>query len=428
MISIDALEQFNPWWKTGKVKDVWLKPYKRHIYADIERYLNKRQIILIWGLRRTGKTTTMFQMMQDILENTDSKNILYFSFDEIVFDLKEILEAYQKYVLGKSFDDAEEKVYLFLDEIQKVDDWENKIKVFYDIYPNIKFIISGSASVSLRKKSTESLAGRIMDFQMSVLSFDEFLEMNDKNLEQIRKNPNLWKKELILLFNRYLKYGMFPELYDEVDEDFAKKYILNNVIERIIYKDLPDEFEIKDVELLKTLVYIISKKPGMIVNYKEIAQDLGKDQRTISNYFKYLEFGLLIRFVFNYRGSPLASMRKMKKAYLYTPNIAFAYNQDIDTIIPFMLENAVALYTNAKFFYRNGFEIDFIVIDKEMQDIIEVKQSRKSVKQIKKYLDKFGSKVRNSMIVTLEEEGVVDGVNIVPAWKLMLGIDEDSYG
>ncbi|KAF5427265.1 MAG: putative ATPase, AAA+ superfamily [Candidatus Methanomarinus sp.] len=76
---------------------------------------------------------------------------------------------------------------------------------------------------------------------------------------------------------------------------------------------------IKDVELLKTLVYIICKKPGMIVNYKGIARDLGKDQRTIANYFEYLEFGLLIKYVFNYRGSPIASMRKMKKSLsLYT--------------------------------------------------------------------------------------------------------------
>ncbi|MCD4842861.1 MAG: hypothetical protein K8R25_00030 [Methanosarcinales archaeon] len=59
---------------------------------------------------------------------------------------------------------------------------------------------------------------------------------------------------------------------------FTRKYILNNVIERVIYKDLPDEFEIKDVELLKTLVYIICKKPGMIVNYKGIARDLGNHE------------------------------------------------------------------------------------------------------------------------------------------------------
>ncbi len=422
MISIDTLEQFNPWWKTGNVKDSWLKSYKRHIYSDIEKYIDRRQIILMWGLRRTGKTTIMFQLIQDILAYSDKKNIFYFSFDEIVFGFKEVLETYQKMVLGNSFDDAEGKIYIFLDEIQKVDDWENKIKVYYDLYPNIKIFISGSASVSLRKKSTESLAGRIMDFHIRLLSFEEFIEMNGRDMDQIRENPDLWKNELVPLFYRYLKYGMFPELHDEMDEEFARKYILNNVIERVIYKDLPDEFDLKDVELLKILVYMVCKKPGMIVNYKEIAQDLGKDQRTIANYFAYLEFGLLVKYVFNYRGSPIASMRKMKKVYLYTPNLAFAFNRNIEPILPYMLENIVASHTDARFFYRNSFEIDFILPDNDKQDIIEVKKSRRSVKQVKKYQDKFGDRIGRSMIVTFEEEGVVDNIPVIPVWKFILDI------
>ncbi|MGP8330387.1 MAG: ATP-binding protein [Methanosarcinaceae archaeon] len=422
MISIDTLEQFNPWWKTGNIKNTWLKPYKRHIYSDIEKYIDRRQVVLMWGLRRTGKTTIMFQLIQDILAYSDKKNILYFSFDEIVFDFKEVLETYQKMVLGNSFDDAEGKIYIFLDEIQKVDDWENKIKVYYDLYPNIKIFISGSASFSLRRKSTESLAGRIMDFHIRLLSFEEFIEMNGKDMDQIRENPDLWKNELVPLFYRYLKYGMFPELHDEMDEEFARKYILNNVIERVIYKDLPDEFDLKDVELLKILVYMVCKKPGMIVNYKEIAQDLGKDYRTIANYFEYLEFGLLVKYVFNYRGSPIASMRKMKKVYLYTPNLAFAFNRNIEPILPYMLENIVASYTDANFFYRNSFEIDFILPDNDKQDIIEVKKSKKSVKQVKKYQDKFGDRIGRSMIVTFEEEGVVDNIPVLPVWKFILDI------
>lgn len=423
MISIDTLEQFNPWWKTGNVKESLLKPYKRHIYSDIKKYIDRRQIILMWGLRRTGKTTTMFQLIQNILADSDKNNILYFSFDEIVFDFKEVLETYQKTVLGDSFDNIKGTIYIFLDEIQKVDDWENKLKVYYDLYPNIKFIISGSASVSLRKKSTESLAGRIMDFHIKLLSFEEFIEMNGRDMDLIRDNPDLWKNELIPLFYRYLKYGMFPELHDEMDEEFARKYILNNVIERIIYKDLPDEFDIKDVELLKMLVYMVCKKPGMIVNHKEIAQDLGKDYRTIANYFEYLEFGLLVKYVFNYRGSPIASMRKMKKVYLYTPNLAFAFNQNIEPILPYMLENIVASHTDARFFYRNSFEIDFIILDNDKQDIIEVKKSRRSVKQVKKYQDKFGDKIGRSMIVTLEEEGIADNIPVIPVWKFILDIN-----
>ena len=100
--------------------------------------------------------------------------------------------------------------------------------------------------------------------------------------------------------------------------------------------------------MLKNLVYLIGKTPGMIIDYKEISKNLGKDQRTVANYFEYLEFGLLIKFIHNYRGSSLASMRKLKKAYLTTPNISLAFNQNIESVFPNLLENLIVIETVLK--------------------------------------------------------------------------------
>ncbi len=417
---IEELERFNPWWKTGCVREEWVKGYRRRLYFEIEKYVEKKQVVLIWGLRRAGKTTILFQLIQNLLGGIKPRNILYFSFDEIAFDLKEVLESYQKFILNRTFEETGEKLYVFLDEIQKVKDWENKLKIYYDLYPNIKFFISGSASVRLRKRSRESLAGRILDFLLKPLSFEEFLEMNGRDLKKIRENPELWKRDILPLFYRYIKYGMFPELVNEDDEDFARKYILNNVIERVVYKDLPEEFGLKDVELLKKLIYIAGKNPGMIVNYKEISKDLGKDQRTIANYFEYLEFGLLVKFVFNYRGSPIASLRKLKKVYLSTPNIAFAFNPDMERVLPFMLENLISSETDANFFYRNGFEIDFVLTDNDKLTAIEVKKTEKDVKQVRKFIEKYKGKVKKAVILDIEKEGKVDDIEIIPIWKFLL--------
>jgi len=419
-MQIEDLERFNPWWKTGHVREGWLREYRRKTYFETAKYLDRRQIILIWGLRRVGKSTLMFQVISDLLKKTSPKNILYFSFDEIAFDLKDVLESYQKLILNRTFDEMREPVYVFLDEIQKIPDWENGLKTYYDMYPNIKFFASGSASVSLRKNSRESLAGRILDFLLKPLSFEEFLEMNGRDVKKIKEDPDIWKREMLPLFHRYLKYGMFPELANEDDEEFARKYILNNIIERIIYKDLPEEFEIKDVELLKNLIYLLGKNPGMIVNYREISKNLGKDQRTIANYFEYLEFGLLIRFVFNYRGSPMASLRKLKKVYLSTPNIAFAFDQDMNRVLPYLLENIIASETDAKFFYRNGFEIDFVYPENNELIAIEVKKTEKDIKQIKKFKEEFKGRVKKTMIIDIEKEGTVEDVEIIPAWKFLL--------
>ena len=421
MVGIEDLERFNPWWKSGKVREEWLKEYKRKVYFEIEKYIDKRQIILIWGLRRVGKTTLLFQLIQKLLDsNVNPKFIFYFSFDEISFDLKEVLEAYQKLILNKTFDEIKERVYIFLDEVHKVKDWENKIKVYYDLYPNIKFFIAGSASISLRRKSKESLAGRVIDFLVKPLSFEEFLEMKGKDVKKIKENPDLWKRELIPLFYQYLKYGSFPELVNESDEEFAKKYILNNVIERIIYKDIPSEFGIKDVELLKNIVYVLAKNPGMIVSYKEFAKNFGRDQRTISNYFEYLEFGLIIKLLYNYRGSSVASFRKLKKAYFTTPNIIFALNDNLDRVLPFMLENAILMETDSKFFYKNNFEVDFVLFENLKIIPIEVKKNEKDFEQLKKFIEKFGEKVKKGILITFEQDGKIDEIEVIPAWKFAL--------
>ena len=417
MIEITELERYNPWWKTGKVKKEWLEEYKRKLYYEVLRYINKRQMILIQGLRRTGKTTLLFQLVQNLLDRNETpKNIVYFSFDEIVYDIKEVLEAYQKFILKKPFGEIKNRVYIFLDELQKVKNWEEKLKLFYDLYPNLKFIVSGSSSISLRKKSKESLVGRVIDFNMSPLEFDEFLEINGYDAKKIQKNPDLWRNEIVPLFYKYLKYGSFPELAKEEDEEFARKYIMNSVIERIIYKDIAQEFEVREVELLKKLLYTIGKNPGMIINFKEIGKNFGRDERTISNYFEYLEHGLLIKFIFNYRGSPLATMRKLKKVYFTTPNLIFALNPYPESLLPKMLENVIASLPEIRYFYRNNYEIDFI--SENGKTVIEVKLEGKKLKQVKKFIS--NKKVKECFIVEFEKEGKENGIKIIPVWKFLL--------
>jgi len=423
-MDLKEVEKFNPWWKTGKIRESWVEDYKRKLYYEILKYLDKKQIILIQGLRRTGKTTILFQIIQELLNKKISpENILYFSFDEIPHDIKEVLETYQNFILKKTFEKVNKKIYIFFDEIQKVRDWENKLKILYDINPNLKFIVSGSSSIKLRRRGKESLAGRIIDFTLPTLEFDEFLELNNFDVKKIKENPDLWKREIFPLFCSYIKYSSFPELAKEEDEEFARKYIINSVIERVIYKDIPEEFRIKEIELLKRLLYIIGRNPGMITNFKELGKNLGRDERTISNYFDYLEYGLLIKFIFNYRGSPLATMRKLKKVYFTTPNLIFALNPSFEDKLPKVLENLIASRPGIDYFYCNKYEVDFIKANEKIE-AIEVKLERKKLKQLKKFTsDKiFSKKLTNCFIVDLKKEGMEENIKIIPAWKFILGM------
>src|SRR3989344_7842113 len=155
------LEEFNHWWMSKKVDSDLALPFKRDIYPEIERHLNKRFILALVGLRRVGKTTIMYQLIQKLIgTNANRTNIFFFSFDEDLAKLNEVLEAYKE-MHNKDF--RGEKIYIFLDEIQKCNGWENELKKYYDLYPKLKFIISGSESLFIRKKTKETLAGRIFE-------------------------------------------------------------------------------------------------------------------------------------------------------------------------------------------------------------------------------------------------------------------------
>lgn len=418
-MDLSELERFNTWWKIGKVRQSLTKEYKRIVYNQIMKYIDKRLIILLYGLRRMGKTTIMYQIISELLEHTEGKNILYFSFDEYAYSIDDVLNEYQNSVLHKTFDNTEKNVYIFLDEIQKLQRWEDKIKIYYDLYPNLKFILSESASVSLRKKSDESLAGRIITIAVEPLNFTEFLEMNGLNVIKIKENPDLYKRDIMPLLDRYMKYGTFPELSRNEDDDYARLYIRETVIDRIIYKDIEREFRVNDVDLLKALIKMISNRPGMTLNFKAISENIGRDQRTISNYFEYLEFGLLVKIIYNYRENEFISLRKLKKCYPVTPNIVFALSDKFNELMPYIMENLVLMNIRTNYFYKNNYEIDFISVKKDKIMPVEVKKTDRTEKQLKLFIKKYGNKVENPLMVTYDNESN-DNITVIPLWKFLL--------
>ncbi|MCL4453896.1 ATP-binding protein [Ferroplasma sp.] len=418
-MELTELEKFNTWWTTGTIRPELVKDYKRDAFSSILKYMDKKLIIMLYGLRRMGKTTIMYQIISELLKVHKSMYVLYFSFDDYTYSIKDILNGYQEMVLNDTFDNIKENLYIFFDEIQKVPDWENQIKIYYDLYPTIKFILSGSASVSLRRKSNESLAGRIISLYIEPLSFNEFLEMNNYEREKIRRNPDMYKRELIPMLQKYMKYGTFPELAQNDDEDYAKMYIKESVIDRIIYRDIENEFKINDTNLVRALMKLIVNKPGLTLNFKAISENLGKDQRTISNYFEYLELGFLIKMIYNYRVNDYISLRKLKKCYPVTPNIIFALSDKFHELLPYVMENLVLMKIKTDYFYKNSYEIDFILVNNDKISPIEVKKTNRTEKQIKMFMGKYGERVENSLLITYDEEEY-GNIRVIPLWKFLI--------
>ncbi len=411
----DALRDFNPWWK----KKFSLVYHEREIFGEIKRYLDLPMIIALSGLRRAGKSTLMLKIAEEyIAKGTPSNRILYFSFDDFKgAELGEIVREYEKL----NALDTNDGKYLFLfDEIQKLTDWQDKIKTLYDTHKGkIKIILSGSESLFLKKWAKESLAGRVFLFNVKLLSFKEFIAF--KGQKALLERPRLYRKELLQLFENYLHTQGFPELVDIKDREVIRKYIREGVIDKIIYKDIPQLFKIKDIGVLESIINLLMDEPGQLIELSNLASELKITRQTLSNYITYLEESQLLKKLYNYSRNARKTERKLKKYYPTVISADLSFSVD-SAARSHAFEWLIVSQTGAEFFWRDVYknEVD-IVLGKKEPVPIEMKYGKISAEGLSAFMRKF--KIKNGTIVSFDVEDeikVKEGtIKIIPAYIML---------
>lgn len=413
----NALLESNPWWR----KKLELNYKDRVIYKRLQEYMGAKQIIALTGLRRVGKTTIMMKIIKDkIDEGFPPSNIVYFSFDTFRdLDLSELIEVYSK-EYDKNMENS--KYFFLFDEIQKINNWEEQIKRLYDFHANFKIIISGSESLFIRKKSKESLAGRMFEFKIESLSFKEFLSFKGLELKPF----GIYEKELVRAFDDFIFSGGFPELVNLENKEFIKNYIRETVVEKVLFRDIPQIFPIRDVSVLESIFRIIASNPGQIIEINKLASEVGLSRRVVSLYLGYLENSFLIKKIFNFSRNQRKTAKKLKKYYPTIPALGFIYGSiDIKSKI---FENTIILQTEANFFWRDAYknEVD-IILSKEKKIIpIEVKYSEvRDIEGLLKFMNFFN--VKEGFVISRDEEKEqkIDNkkILVIPAWKWLLNED-----
>jgi len=387
-----------------------LKKYKRKLFFELFKYLKEEQILSIIGLRRTGKTTLLKQIIQHLIEKEkiNSKQILFISFDEALVTSKMPLTKYLDVFLDKT---NENKLrYIFLDEIQYIDKWQHILKRYYDTRPNIKFFVSGSSSLFIQKKTTESLAGRIYEFKLNHLTFEEYLEISKagseiikdynkyaiSDFDKIRYNEDEYQwflsvrgNELEKLFEDYLLRHQFPETIQKENDETIYKYIEDAIYKKSIEYDIPRLFDINKIDELKFAFRILITETGNEIEFGKIASETGIELNTFKKYLNYFHESLLFDIVYNYSKSIRKSRRLQKKGYIASSNFFTTFHPElfkIKTISNQYMGKLVETYIynilKEKFeyisFYKKGQkEIDFIcnneILSKDDTKLIEVK-------------------------------------------------------
>lgn len=409
----ERLEEWNSWWFTGSVPAELLHAYKRHLYEGLRDSLTKRSIISLTGLRRTGKTTLLYQLIQHLLTSgVEKTNILYFSFDDTPNTLESVLTFYRE-IQKKDFRAG--KTYIFLDEIQKAQNWTNQLKKYYDLYPQIKFIISGSEALFIGNSVKETLAGRLETFLLKPLSFKEFLEIQHVSIQQS-------SAQLQIFFLQYIENGGFPELVGKQRAEM-REYVRSIVLDKIIFKDIVTLFGIRDIETVKQLIEFIAANPGCYVDYCSLSQQFGKDRRSIKNYIFLLQESFLITLLGNYRKGVAASIRKIKRAYPVDSSFIFAFKSIIDdSFYGKIVESVVINNLNGNTFWKERYEIDLVLEEIPYEVKWQSTIIPKDYDGLRSFMKRFSVKKGILLTKNIEKEIFVPEGKIlfIPVWKFLL--------
>jgi len=417
------LDEQNLHWTAGRTYGY---PLKRTLYSSILEGMDRHWITIVTGLRRTGKTTLLKQMIDALIQSgTKRENILFYSFDEGTTDVRGVLTEFQKRI-GSRFHVSDEHFYIFLDEVQKCRPWSSQVKIFYDTYKNLKFVISGSASLFIRRESVESLAGRTQEYYLPRLSFREYLRF--KGIEKIADDPQFHAESLAHEFEAYLPRQFIETV--NLDMSLVKQHA-RTLAEKVIFTDIPSAHPIDEVNALLEIVKIVAANPGMLMDYTTLADTLGINRVTASNYVYYLSEAFLLNLGYNYSKNINVRVRKHRKAYLANPAFADLYSHDIRTPISKFVEWHFFTEPVHGFFWRTHQkdEVDIVMTEGYM-DVpplpVEVKYveevTSSDMKGLRKFMRTFD--VKDGVLVTKHAEGTltVDEGKIrqVPAWKAAL--------
>ncbi len=421
----------NPWWQDKEIK---LPEFERDMLGTLQEYVKYRQIIALVGLRRVGKTVIMKQIINKL--DASRNNVCYISFDDIDFQKYAVAQDLIDYFL--EFSDKGKRRFLFLDEIQKLEHWEDLLKTYYDTEDNLKIFVSGSSSLEL-KSNKETLAGRILTFHLPVLGFGEFARyfgmdsaISSKDLFREYDLKFAAKKEKYnSLFEIYLLKGAFPELLDIDDEDFIKKYIKESVIEKTIV-DIARAAK-EDEKIIYELLRLLSNSNASLFEIENLSNILKVNRNLVSRYVSLIEKSFLIKVSYNFTSSVAKQVRASKKQYSAHSSIVIAmldYPFGITKmpIVGHLVEAVVANNVENSAFWRSPEkdEVDIISKEKEVIVPIEVKYQQDITKDDLRPLLKFSKRfnAERGVIVTrnlLEKQRIGSmEILLVPAWLFLL--------
>ncbi len=397
----------NPWWESGNIEEYYSSMKRRGYFELFKKLVDQKDIrraVVLMGPRRVGKTVMLYHTIQNLIDSgIDPKKICYLSIETPIYNnlgLERLFELCRKTLN----DDNYKGFYVFFDEIQYLKNWEVHLKSLVDSFIGVKFIVSGSAAAALKLKSIESGAGRFTEFLLPPLSFEEYLRLknvlSDSNEKKLFKIDNIDK--LNSHFVDYINYGGYPEvIFSEKIQSDPGRYIRNDIVDKVLLRDLPSLYGIQNVQELNSLFTYIAYHSGNEISLDTLSSNSGIAKNTIKKYINYLEAAFLIKIInridLNAKQFKRANFFKI---YLTNPSLRSALFSPIskhDVFFGNMVETAI--FSNFfhdqiknKYYARwKSGEVDLVTLNEKLkpESAVEIKWSNRFVENPKELKSLF---------------------------------------
>ncbi|NOQ53409.1 MAG: AAA family ATPase [Thermoplasmata archaeon] len=426
----DALEFWNPWWsgRTGSLESL----VDRLSLQEVRPWFERKEVLAITGVRRSGKTSLMHLLIRECLEYTPADNVLYVNFEDLALEeatVRHVIEEHERLMAPEGMR------YVFLDEVQRKPGWEREVKRYYDGSVSIKFVVSGSNSSLLMTEYSTYLTGRDIAYEMFPLSFKEFVEV--RGIPIVRELDVVANRlRLQGLLDEYVRHGGFPEVV--LTEDVMTKVrLLKGYASAIISRDVIGRHEVREKGKLERLASFLATITSKDTSARSLGKFLKLNTATVEEYLDHFRDAYMFLPVHHFDYSLKTQYVHPRKVYCIDTGLrnamSFRFSEDIGRL----MENLVFLRLMRAgdiYYWKDGKgEVDFVV--KEGVEVTRLVQSCYDLSEAKTRRREEGALLRGmkhvglerGTIVTCDEEGEesMEGKVIVyrPLWRWLVEDD-----
>lgn len=379
----------------------------------IRPYFDTPFVKILTGIRRCGKSTILEMIMNELLDKGIKKeNVIYLHLDSFINDDITTGKKLYEFISERIKD---EKVYIFIDEVQEATGWEkaiNSLMVDYDV----DIYVTGSNSKLLSSEISTYLTGRYISIPVYTLSYEEYLSFKKETKQFIQEKDYI---------KEYIEYGGFPSIALQSFSRNEAYTVVKDIYNSVIFTDIVKRNSIRKIDLLEKVVKFIFENIGKLFSISSItaffkSEERMVDKETLYNYISYLEKAYIIYRANRYDIQGKEVLKTQEKYYLSDQSLKYSMLSFNSKMIASVLENIVFLELRRRHYdvYIGKFktkEIDFVATKNSKKIYVQVcrnlpEDSDREIQNLKEIEDNYPK-----YIVTLDkyDSGNIDGIEIV---------------